>query len=347
MLPKIGNPWISSDRIEELVQLERIVVILGLALVSWIFYRVFMKRVSPQRHLLLKKDFANLGFHCSLAVVLTLGTLGLFHLGVESTPLLRIGTYLGVFAIFSGALVFVKTCRLFAFEYLFLSHMREGVPVLLVNLLTLFLFLVIAGWAANSIFNVRLAPLLATSAIFSLVLGLALQDTLGNLFAGVALQFDKPYEIGDWIEVTTSGQKWTGRVQEISWRGTVLKALGDEEITVPNRAMAQAEISNFCTKTHPILRSQTFRFPYGTDTEKVRKVLVESISTVAGIQSTPSPSVSVSEAAESFVVMKLFYFIDDFGTQYRITDQVLTLGLNALSSAEIPLAVPRLQVVQS
>ncbi|MGK5089479.1 mechanosensitive ion channel family protein, partial [Bdellovibrionota bacterium FG-2] len=223
MFPKIGNPWISSDRIAELVQIERIVVILALALVSWAFYRIFLKRVTSQRHTLLQKDFANLGFHCALTIVLTAGTFGLFHLGLENIALLRIGTYLGVFAIFSGALVFVKTCRIFAFEYLFLSHMREGVPVLLINLLTLFLFLVIAGWAANSIFNVRLAPLLATSAIFSLVLGLALQDTLGNPYADVALQLDKPYEIVDWIDVTTSAHKSSGRVQEISWRCTVLR----------------------------------------------------------------------------------------------------------------------------
>ncbi|MGK5087160.1 mechanosensitive ion channel domain-containing protein, partial [Bdellovibrionota bacterium FG-2] len=145
---------------------------------------------------------------------------------------------------------------------------------------------------------------------------------------------------------TTSGQKWPGRVQEISWRCTVLRALGDEEITVPNRAMAQAEISNFCTKAHPILRLQVFRFPYGTDTEKVRKVLVDALSGISGIQQSPAPSVAISEAAESFVVMKLFYFIDDFGTQFRITDQLLSRSLNRLDEAGIVLAAPRVQVIQ-
>ena len=123
-----------------------------------------------------------------------------------------------------------------------------------------------ATWIGAEIFNIRLTPILATSAIFSLVLGLALQDTLGNLFAGVALQFDKPYEIGDWIEIQSSGQKWIGQVYEISWRATVLIASTEESITVPNRIVAQAQIANYSTKYRPITRSQLFRLPFGTRT---------------------------------------------------------------------------------
>lgn len=63
---------------------------------------------------------------------------------------------------------------------------------------------------------------------FSLILGLALQDTLGNLFAGVALQLDKPYEIGDWIEISPRAQVWVGQVEEISWRATTMIGLFDE-----------------------------------------------------------------------------------------------------------------------
>ena len=92
--------------------------------------------------------------------------------------------------------------------------MRAGVPVLLVNLFSLLLSAVIGFWMMTGIFEFNLAPLLATSAVFSIVLGLALQDTLGNLFAGVALQLDKPYEMGAAIEVTTSSQKWVGQVRK-------------------------------------------------------------------------------------------------------------------------------------
>src|SRR5262249_25507055 len=149
-----------------------------------------------------------------------------------------------------------KTCRILLFEYLFLSHMRAGVPLLLVNLFTLLLTLVMGGWLCTAIFDVKLGPLLATSAIFSVVLGLALQDTLGKRFAGVAMQFDKPYEIGDWIEIMLNGQKWVGQVQEISWRATVMVGISDEHISVPNRLMGQTQISNFATTKRPIWRSQ-------------------------------------------------------------------------------------------
>ena len=150
--------------------------------------------------------------------------------------------------------------------------MRVAVPVLLVNLFTLLLSMVLGGWIVTDIFNVRLAPLLATSAIFSLVLGLALQDTLGNLFSGVAMQFDKPYEIGDWVEIQTGGtQKWVGQIEEISWRATVLIGFAEELITIPNRVISQSEISNFTRKGKPIIRSQVFRIAFGEDQVKVRR----------------------------------------------------------------------------
>jgi len=128
----------------------------------------------------------------------------------------RIAAYLGLATLIAGAIVFVKVCRILLFEYLFIGHMKEGVPLLIVNLFTLVISIGIVGWFATELFGVKLGPLLATSAVFSLILGLALQDTLGNLFAGVALQLDKPYEIGDWIEVNNGGATWVGQVEEIS-----------------------------------------------------------------------------------------------------------------------------------
>ena len=88
-----------------------------------------------------------------------------------------------------------------------------------------------------------------------------MQDTLGNLFAGVALQFDKPYEIGDWIEIHNSGQKWVGQIYEITWRATLLIGFVEEFITVPNRVMGQSEISNFRRSTTLlfVLRFLNFR----------------------------------------------------------------------------------------
>jgi small-conductance mechanosensitive channel len=216
--------------------------------------------------------------------------------------------------------------------------MKVGVPLLLVNLFTLLISLFVAGWFLTEIFHFKIAPLLATSAIFSIVLGLALQDTLGNLFAGVALQIDKPYEIGHWIEVQSGPHKWVGQVQEISWRATVLLGLSDELMTVPNRVMAQAEISNFSARNEPFTRIQFFKVAHGTPLEKAQAALLAVAAYVPEVCQEPKPMVFCNDFTETGITLKLIYSIRDFGAQFRIQDAIVRAGASALAAAGVEAA---------
>jgi small-conductance mechanosensitive channel len=339
------QPWIPLGRIEELVQPEPALLILGLCVGAWLVYKLLLRRLSAERHRNLQTLFRNLLFHafCGSALFALYSAIGRF--GDEGDlATARLLSYLGLFTVLWGATVFVKVCRILAFEYLFLSHMRVAVPLLLVNLFTLLLSLLLAGWIATDVFSVRLAPLLATSAIFSLVMGLALQDTLGNLFAGVALQFDKPYEIGDWIEISSSGAKWVGQVEEISWRATVLIGFGDEQITVPNRLMSQSEIANFTRKGKPVIRSQVVRIPFDADHEKARAAMLAAARQCTKIRQEPAPFVYALEATESWLTYKVVYWIDNYGAQYLIGDEVIRKVIEQLDRAGIRTAAPRLQL---
>jgi small-conductance mechanosensitive channel len=261
-----------------------------------------------------------------------------------SSPLTKLSSYIGLFTLFSGAITFVKACRILAFEYLFWGHMKVGVPILLVNLFTLLLTFVIVVWITSEVFSLKITPLLATSAVFSLVLGLALQDTLGNLFAGIALQFDKPYEIGDWIEIQSSGGKFIGQVNEISWRATALIGLSGENLVIPNRIAAQAEISNFSGKMRPFFRRETFRFEHETDLEQARKALLAATKNVVGIEKSGFLDTFVAEVGESWTSIRLVYSLRDYGDQFRISNQVLKNALANLKEANIKLARPKIEL---
>lgn len=321
-----------------MIQLEPAVLVLGLAFGVWVTSRVFFRRLSPDRAATLRGLFHNLSVHLLLGVGFSIAFVSFDQIPSPSNTLSRIVTYVGLAAILFGATVFVKTCRILVFEYFFLSYKKAQFPVLLVNLISLVLSMTLATWILAEIFNVRLTPLLATSAIFSLVLGLALQDTLGNLFAGVALQLDKPYGLGDWIEVHHEGHSWAGQIHEISWRATLLVAFTDEFITVPNRVMSQAKISNYSIKYRPISRSQIFRIHFGADIEKVKKVLLSIPPTIPLILQTPAPRAWILDTSESWVAFKLLYHIDNFGAQYRIADQVYSKCLVALEKEGFRLA---------
>lgn len=332
-----SQPWVQLERIEAFIQFEPVIVTLVLVLGAWSISKLLLRNLPEDRQRTLKGQFKNLGIHLIFGMVLFAAYHGLSRLP-DTLFIERTVTYLGLATIFSGATIFVKAWRILVFEYLYLSHMRVSFPVLLVNLFTLLLSIALTAWIGAEIFNVRLTPLLATSAIFSLVLGLALQDTLGNLFAGVALQFDKPYEIGDWIEIQSGTQKWVGQVYDISWRATVLIGFGEEAITVPNRVMGQAQISNFATKYRPIMRNVQIRLPFDVEVIRAKKLLIQAAVSIPEVRKTPSPFVIITETTESWINVKLQYFIDNFGLQYRIADYVQSRVLEELNRGGIHLA---------
>lgn len=342
---KLSYLWLPTDRIHNALQIEPLLFVGLSAVTSFLIYKLFLRGLSAERHRNLRVQFKNLIFHSFLCMAFY----GCFYvvrelLGVDS-HYVKLAPYFGLATIFWAAVVFVKTCRILIFEYLFFRSMSAGVPLLLVNIFTLGLSVLIAVWLLNNIFEFRLLPLVATSAVFSIVLGLALQETLGNLFSGIALQLDKPYSIGDWVEIFNGNQKLTGLVTEITWRATVLLSVTDEVITIPNRIVSQSQVNNYAAKSGPIIRSQTFRIPYGSDIRRVKEVLLRSVKSIDGIRSRPEPMVLTVESAESWIALRLIYYIDDFGKQFIINDEVLTFTLDALHKEQILLAPPRISVV--
>ena len=83
---------------------------------------------------------------------------------------------------------------------------------------------------------------MATTAVGAVVVGLALQDTLGNLFAGLAIQVEKPFRVGDWV--TIGGQD--GMVSEVTWRATKMRTKAGNFLVVPNSVLARDTITNYC-----------------------------------------------------------------------------------------------------
>jgi small-conductance mechanosensitive channel len=341
----LSQPWISGERIEHLVQLEPALFILGLIVGALVFYKLFLNKLAPHRHQNLRRQFKNLFWHLLYSTTLFAIYWVLNRVQSETIPFDRIAPYIGLLAVIGWSTVFVKTSRIILFEYLFFNSMRQGVPLLLVNLLSLGMTLILGGWLLTEIFNVQIGPLLATSAIFSVVLGLALQDTLGNLFSGVAMQFDKPYEIGDWIEIVLASQKWVGQVYEISWRATVLIGIGDELITIPNRLIGQTQISNFATRARPISRSQILRIPIDAPMAEVKATMTEAAKGVKDVLAHPAPFSYMLETADSWILYKCVYYIDDYGKQWAVGDRVIAAVSEALGKIGVELASPRIQVL--
>ncbi len=339
----MNETLLKTTALYELLGLEQVVVLISFFLVTWFFYKVFLRSVSPERHKNLQGHYRNLLSHLFIAGVLYLVFLAMSS--AESSDLsLRSLPYVALACYFWGLIVLIKTSRLVILQYLFLGSMKHGVPVLIVNIVSLVLSIGLGLWSASHLFGLQLAPLIATSAALSIILGLALQDTLGNLFAGISLQIDQSFDIGDWLEVISGTQKISGQVQEISWRATILSGWSDESIVVPNRTLANSQILNYSLKDTPIIRAELFRLDVGTPVKEVRETLALSIRDLEGIRKWPEPVVLLSETTDSWMTFKLCYWIDNYGMKNILTDAVIEKAVEALESKGLKLARQKMEI---
>lgn len=309
-----------KERLLELLGVEPLILLTLLALASYVFYKLFLRKLSEERHGTLSRIYGEMVKAYAFLLIFW----GIqFYLQHDGGEYARFFNYFGIAAVISGAIFFVRTVKVIAFEYLFFNSMKVGVPALIVDLATLLFSIFIAAWLSTSVFGVRWAPLLATSAIVSVVLGLALQDTLGNLFAGVALQFDKPYEIGDWIEVHSDKNTFAGVVHEITWRATILYGFYDEVITLPNRVAAQSEISNFAARTKPIYRAASIHMDVNAPEDTVKEILMNALKESKGVIQDLEHFVMLRDLSEKGAHWRLMFPVASYSHQYIILDGVL------------------------
>lgn len=332
------------DKVSILVSGLPLAGVLSLALLSWLFYKVFLRRLSEERHKIFKHQFTGLitwSILCSLFFVIH-QTLVSYKPLVEVAP--EISIYSGFLVIILGSSTLIKTFKILAFEFFFFNSMRAGVPLLLVNVISLLLSLIIYGWLLTDLFNIQLTSILTTSAVLTIVLGLALQDTLGNLFAAISLQIDKPFELDDWIELKNGSDLISGQVKELSWRSTTLLAVTDEYITLPNRMIAQWQIVNFSARQRPFYRGYYFRVPYEASLDLVKKTLQKALTQIEDILTRPAPLIVVTEASDSWVMLKVVYAIKDYGQQYVIADKFFEVALSELQKQGVKLAPKKIQI---
>ncbi|MBK6512973.1 MAG: mechanosensitive ion channel family protein [Polyangiaceae bacterium] len=131
--------------------------------------------------------------------------------------------------------------------------------------------------------------LLTTSALLTAVIGLSLQDTLGNLIAGLSVQIQRPFNVGDWIQFDND-PKNIGRIMEINWRATTLLTLDEIEVVVPNGALAKAPLRVFSRPSRVVRRNIFFQTSYEAEPKRVHQVVLEGHPRHAG-RAQPPPNI--------------------------------------------------------
>jgi small-conductance mechanosensitive channel/CRP-like cAMP-binding protein len=159
--------------------------------------------------------------------------------------------------------------------------------------------------------GVELGSILTTSAVLTAVVGLALQDTLGNMVSGLALQMQRPFDVGDWVQYTGDGAPTIGKVTEVNWRATTLMTHDMVEVIVPNGVLAKSSVRNFSKPSPVSRRNVVVTVGYEVSPERVHNVILEAINGSPGILADPAPWVVTRNFADSWIEYTVFYFIDD------------------------------------
>lgn len=149
---------------------------------------------------------------------------------------------------------------------------QDKIPKLLVDLSRVFLVLLGSAIVLSNVWNIDLGGVLAALGVGSLVLGLALQDSLGNIFSGVAMLFEQPFSLDDWLEVGGT----TGRVVEITWRSVYLETTAGDLVIVPNSEIAQGSFTNFSRPQPSYEKVVEVAFSYDDPPQKVIDLLKQT-----------------------------------------------------------------------
>ena len=181
--------------------------------------------------------------------------------------------------------------------------------------------------------------LLTTSALLTAVIGLSLQETLGNVFAGLAIQAQAPFEVGDWIQFDAD-PKHIGRVVEINWRATKVVTLDDVEVVVPNAGLAKAPIINFTQPTRISRRSVYVFAPYDVPPLEVQRILLSAVADAPGVVRDPPPSIVTHTFGEYGIEYWVRYYPDQFHRRDAVDGAVRDRIWYALRRAEVEIPYP-------
>jgi len=271
------------------------------------------------------------------------GIFGVLHWAVRSNPgviargeldyksLVAVSRFLIYIAL---AFFVVRAIDLVVFD-LFSRRRKVNAPVLLREIVSIFLFLILIAWAASYIFDTRITAFLAGGTVLAAVLGLALQETLGNLFAGIALHLEDSFAVGD---VIRSGE-YIGIVEGVRWRGTRLRTFTNSVVIVPNSVLARASLEIF-PRNNLNARVLQIGIDSNVPPAVALSVLTQAASNVDGVANMAPAFARVGNFGDSAVMYEIKYHMTDYSQRDRIDADIRKAVWYALRRNDIPIAFP-------
>ncbi|HEX9286763.1 MAG TPA: mechanosensitive ion channel family protein [Thermoanaerobaculia bacterium] len=244
-----------------------------------------------------------------------------------------------------GIAVAVVVTRLFDyifFDVAFRLRRKTPAPALLRQLVGLLVFGVAAAILLRVILQVELTGVLATSAVLTVVIGLALQDTLGNLFSGLALHLEKTVQVGDMVR---SGEIF-GTVEQLTWRAIKLRTMEGNVLLIPNSVASRERLEVFPRPGRPIARILKVGLEYDQPPAPARDALEAAARDLPGIASYPEPIAYVKSFDDFAISYELRFWLEDYAKFLDLDSQIHERVWYRLDRENIRIAYPVIRQFQ-
>ena len=235
-----------------------------------------------------------------------------------------------------GALFFIAIVDRYVWDLYFRQKHRVKVPRFLSEVVTLIILVIAFVVVLKVGYQVSLTGLLIAPGILAVILGLAMQDLLGNIMAGLALQFGNVFKDGDWLFVDNK----YAQVVDINWRSTRLLTNDAVSIDIPNRELAKMVIVNLSQpkKTHAMRIS--VNVDYAAPPTRVRDILLHASANAKGVLPDPRPAVYLKNFGEYAVEYEIKFWMTDHTHYNEVCDAIRTNVWYALQRHGIKIPFP-------
>jgi small-conductance mechanosensitive channel len=229
-------------------------------------------------------------------------------------------TAISVTLLITALLALLLSGALLIVDFFMARRLRFEIPAILRDFSLIGLFFVGVLLILYYRTDLDVTGLFTTSAVISIVIGLALQDTLGNLFSGLALQTERSFVTGDWVRF---GDR-EGVVVDISWRATKLRTRANDLVIIPNSQISKDIVINYSRPSRVHAELVHIGVHYRHAPADVIAALEEASDQTAGILKRPRVDVRTEKFDDFAIVYEIKYWIKDYAELEDIADDFMT-----------------------
>ena len=197
---------------------------------------------------------------------------------------------------------------------------QERVPKLLRDLARAILIAIGAAIIYSQVWKQELSGALTALGLGSIVIGLALQEPLGNVVSGLMLLLERPLNIGDWLIADGT----TGKVIEINWRSVHIETLLHEMRIIPNVSLYKESFSNLSRPTLERTETYDMGFSYDHPPNAVKAAMLELLQTTPGVLRQPPPEVHTLNYGDFSITYRMFFTVARYEEVLPVRDAIIT-----------------------